>query len=70
MIDRAPDGAEIAATRAGSQRAAPFGRSCILLAAQKYAAGGNNEKGLYKLKFISKCKKQDARSCVLLILLV
>ena len=37
---RALDGAEGHVTRAGFQRAGPFGCSCILLAGQKYAPGG------------------------------
>ena len=40
---RALDGAGGIATRAGFQRAGPFGCSCILLAGQKYATGGNKK---------------------------
>ena len=40
MICRVLDGAESHVTRAGFQRARPFGCSCILLAGQKYAPGG------------------------------
>ena len=43
MICRALDGVKSLATWAGFQRAGPFGCSCILLAGQKYAPGGNKE---------------------------
>ena len=43
VFGRALDGVVGFATRAGFQRAGPFGCSCILLAGQKYAPGGNKE---------------------------
>ena len=43
IVCRALDGVMCRATRAGFQRAKPFGCSCILLAGQKYATGGNKK---------------------------
>ena len=44
IVCRAPDGVKSLATRAGFQRAKPFGCSCILLAGQKYAPGGKTQR--------------------------